>query len=188
MTTAPELRTDRLVLTLGSQELVPAIVRFVQDNRRFLVPFEPVRPESYYQEPYWHEQVTRHLNEFRVGASAKFFLLTKSAPGQVVGTANFTNIVRGPAQFCFLGYSLAEKAQGQGLMTEALKAAIAYMFQEQGLHRIMANYMPCNEPSGKLLKRLGFTAEGFARDYLMINGQWEDHVLTALTNPDWRAH
>jgi len=38
-----------------------------------------------------------------------------------------------------------------------------------------------------VLRRAGFTVEGFARDYIMINGRWEDHILTSMTNPDWRA-
>ena len=50
----------------------------------------------------------------------------------------------------------------------------------------MANYMPTNEASGKVLKRLGFTVEGYARDYLCLNGKWEDHILTSLTNPEDR--
>ncbi|MGL5537110.1 MAG: 30S ribosomal protein S5 alanine N-acetyltransferase, partial [Aeromonas veronii] len=36
---------------------------------------------------------------------------------------------------------------------------------------------------GALLERLGFEREGFARAYLMINGRWEDHILTSLINP-----
>lgn len=47
----------------------------------------------------------------------------------------------------------------------------------------MANYVPTNERSGRLLRRLGFTVEGYARDYLFIDGAWRDHVLTSLTNP-----
>ncbi|MFV8766233.1 30S ribosomal protein S5 alanine N-acetyltransferase, partial [Yersinia enterocolitica] len=27
--------------------------------------------------------------------------------------------------------------------------------------------------------------EGYAKDYLLIDGQWRDHVLTALTNKEW---
>ncbi|MNL86782.1 ribosomal-protein-S5-alanine N-acetyltransferase [compost metagenome] len=46
----------------------------------------------------------------------------------------------------------------------------------------MANYIPENERSGALLKRLGFEVEGLARDYLKINGAWRDHVLTARIN------
>jgi ribosomal-protein-alanine N-acetyltransferase len=68
-------------------------------------------------------------------------------------------------------------------MQEALTGAIAYVFDELRLHRIMANYMPINERSGRLLRRLGFVVEGYARDYLFIAGGWRDHVLTALVNP-----
>ncbi|MGL4717164.1 MAG: 30S ribosomal protein S5 alanine N-acetyltransferase, partial [Aeromonas sp.] len=44
-------------------------------------------------------------------------------------------------------------------------------------------YMPANQRSGALLERLGFEREGFARAYLLINGRWEDHILTSLINP-----
>jgi ribosomal-protein-alanine N-acetyltransferase len=43
----------------------------------------------------------------------------------------------------------------------------------------MANYMPRNDRSGRLLGRLGFEKEGYAKRYLKIEGLWEDHVLTA---------
>lgn len=70
-------------------------------------------------------------------------------------------------------------------MQEALEPTLRYMQRQQGMHRIMANYMPHNQRSGQLLARLGFEKEGYAKDYLMINGRWRDHVLTALTTPDW---
>lgn len=76
-------------------------------------------------------------------------------------------------------------------MREALQAAIRYMFTEQKLHRIGANYRPENIRSGKLLAKLGFKIEGFSKDYLFINGAWRDHVLTSITNdafqPEWLA-
>lgn len=37
------------------------------------------------------------------------------------------------------------------------------------------------------LHRLGFVVDGRAKKYLLINGQWEDHILTSLTNEHWRA-
>ncbi len=70
-------------------------------------------------------------------------------------------------------------------MFEALTAAIRYMQRTQHIHRIMANYMPHNQRSGDLLARLGFEKEGYAKDYLLIDGEWRDHVLTALTTRDW---
>lgn len=70
-------------------------------------------------------------------------------------------------------------------MFEALQAAIRYMQRQQNIHRIMANYMPHNQRSGALLARLGFEKEGYAKDYLLIDGRWQDHVLTALTRHEW---
>jgi ribosomal-protein-alanine N-acetyltransferase len=103
----------------------------------------------------------------------------------VLGIVAFSNIVRGPLHSCFLGYALAERQQGKGLMTEALRLGIRYMFDEMHLHRISANYLPHNTPSAAVLKRLGFTVEGYARDYLRIDGRWQDHILTSLLDPDW---
>jgi ribosomal-protein-alanine N-acetyltransferase len=68
-------------------------------------------------------------------------------------------------------------------MSEALRAANAYVFGPMRLHRIMANHRPENARSAKLLERLGFVREGLARDYLFIDGAWRDHVLMSLTNP-----
>ena len=70
-------------------------------------------------------------------------------------------------------------------MTGALRLGIEYMFGEMNLHRISANYMPDNTRSGAVLKRLGFTVDGYARDYLRIDGRWQDHILTSLLNPGW---
>ena len=47
----------------------------------------------------------------------------------------------------------------------------------------MANYIPRNQRSETLLDNLGFAKEGVAIKYLLINGKWEDHVLTSLLNP-----
>jgi ribosomal-protein-alanine N-acetyltransferase len=68
-------------------------------------------------------------------------------------------------------------------MHEALSAAIDHVFKALKLHRIMVNYMPANERSAALARKLGFVPEGIARDYLYIDGAWRDHVLTALVNP-----
>ncbi|CNC54840.1 ribosomal-protein-alanine acetyltransferase [Yersinia similis] len=106
---------------------------------------------------------------------------------EVRGVANFSNVLRGSFHACFLGYSLGERWQGQGLMFEALQPLIRYMQRQERMHRIMANYMPHNHRSGNLLARLGFEREGYAKDYLMIDGQWRDHVLTALTNKEWAS-
>ncbi len=102
----------------------------------------------------------------------------------MLGRCSYTNIVRGAFQACNLGFSLAETAQGQGLMKRSLEVTNRYCFEHMGLHRIMANHLPHNLKSQRLLQSLGFEQEGYARAYLKIAGVWEDHVLRALINPN----
>ncbi len=97
---------------------------------------------------------------------------------------SLTNIVRGPFMACNIGYSVSEEFQGQGVAKSLVSHAIDYAFNELRLNRVMANYLPRNERSAKLLESLGFVKEGLARRYLCINGVWEDHVLTSLLNPE----
>ena len=103
-----------------------------------------------------------------------------TAEGRIVGSCNFTNVIAGAFQACTLGYSMDARAQGSGRMYEALSATIPHVMQALELHRVMANYQPTNARSGALLRRLGFRIEGYARDYLFVDGAWRDHVLTSF--------
>ena len=110
------------------------------------------------------------------------FLIIEKKSGNLIGMANFTNFDRGAFQNARLGYKISHSSEGRGLMFEALSAALPYIFETYKLHRIEANYMPRNERSGRLLKRLGFIEHGRAPQYLQINGIWEDHILTSKIN------
>lgn len=182
----PVLATDRLILRMGEPADARAILAYYLDNREHLEPYSPRMIAGFYTPEFWEKSTQLSIREFFAGGSVRFFLFSRDTK-QVVGSANFTQIFRGPFHACYLGYGLAEREQGKGLMTEALRVAIAYVFSELNLHRIMANYMPRNERSGHVLKRLGFTIEGYAKNYLQVNGRWEDHVLTSLTNDRWQS-
>jgi len=184
----PILKSDHLLLRMAAMEDIPYILNYFIENKEYLTPFYPEWDENFFTQEYWEYQVETNFWEFVNIGSLKLFIYPKYQPRKIVGTVNFNNFVYGAAQFCQLGYSLAESAQGYGYMTEALSIAINYVFEELNLHRIMANYMPHNRRSGNVLKRLGFVVEGYARDYLMINGKWEDHIFTSLINPHWRSH
>ena len=128
-------------------------------------------------------QAEKSLQAFEAGTAVQLLALDATT-GAMVAACNFTQIVRGPLQACYLGYSVAHDRQGQGLMYEVVQAGIEPMFGTWGLHRIMANHMPSNTRSEVLLQRLGFEREGCARQYLKIAGCWEDMVLNALINPE----
>ncbi|PZV07966.1 MAG: 30S ribosomal protein S5 alanine N-acetyltransferase [Leptolyngbya sp.] len=181
----PILTTERLILRLATNEDIPAILNFYLENRDFLTPYEPTRSEDFYTFSFWRDQVEKALIEFNYNQAIKFCIFKRTEPTILIGKINFHQILRGVCQSCVLGYSLAETEQDNGYMTEALKTAIHFIFADLNFHRIAANYMPRNQRSANVLKRLGFTVEGYARDYLLINGQWEDHILSSLIHSNW---
>ncbi len=183
---APILDSKRLALRPLRAADVPRVVEFAKYNKEHFANSGPLPPSGYYSEQFWEEKAAELDEAEHHGISLhRLLYLRDSSDLRVVGKCAFSAIQRGPMQAAFLGYGLDQRFVGQGYMEEALRAIIPYVCGPLNLHRIMANYMPSNARSGAVLKRLGFEEEGLARNYLRINGQWRDHVLTSLTNENW---
>jgi ribosomal-protein-alanine N-acetyltransferase len=177
--------TERLRVGLPTRDDAAAAVRFYAVNRDHLQPWSPTFHPALFTERFWWDEATRRRAEFEEGRELRCFITARDDRRLVIGNVSLTQITRGASQACTLGYALAADAQGRGYMVEAVRGAVGFAFAELGLHRVMANYVPRNHRSAAVLRRAGFTVEGYARDYLMINGRWEDHVMTAVTNPAW---
>lgn len=180
------LTTQNLILSSPSLEDLSEINDFENRNSNHLKKWESTSSAN--DRPLYGEDQKRlesWIKECEEGKSARFFIRPKEDLSKIIGFCNFTQIFYGSFQACYLGYKIDQEYEGKGLMFEALEASIRYVFEELGIHRIMANYMPINTRSAKLLHRLGFTVEGYARNYLLINGKWEDHILTALSVEQW---
>lgn len=114
-------------------------------------------------------------------------LVCRRDDARIAGVINMNEIVRGVFCSTYLGYYAHADHAGQGYMTEGLGLALRYGFQRLKLHRMEANIIPENEPSSRLVQRLGFRLEGRSPRYLKIGGRWRDHDRWALTIEDWRA-
>lgn len=179
------LQTDRLELRPPAPTDAEALAEYHARNREHLAPWEPVRPEEYFTAAHWQREIPRLDAARRAGTLAPFLLRGRATPGgPIIGRCTLSNIVGGAFQAAHLGFSLDREAIGAGLMTEALNAVLRHAFGDLRLHRVMANYLPANARSARLLRRLGFVVEGYARDYLQIAGVWQDHVLTSLVDPE----
>ena len=176
--------TERLVVRTPQAGDGAHYGAYYSANRAFLQPWSPTFGEDMFSAKDWEDSIPIIRQEFAAGRSARFCLFLQ---GQMIGVANITSITRSPSYSCVLGYTLCQAAQGQGYMKEGLEPVIEYVFQYRNLHRITANYMPHNQRSGRLLRSLGFQVEGYARDYLLIDGVWQDHVLTSLRNDHWQG-
>jgi ribosomal-protein-alanine N-acetyltransferase len=183
--TPPTLLTERLRLSLTPPEHAPRVAAFYRRNRDHLRPWEPARPEAFFTDMFWRAQLAHSRREFADGTSLRMQIVRRDDPSdEVIGVCTLSNVVRGVFQACHLGYALSVDALGAGLMTEAVGSVVDYAFAGMALNRVMANYMPENERSGRVLRRLGFVVEGYARDYILINGRWRDHILTSKVNPE----
>ncbi len=180
------LETERLILSLPQQTHAAAALKFHTHAWPHLKRWFPPIPPAFDTLAYWQDVVTKSHEAFEQGAIVRLWISPKSAPNKVIGTIGFSQIFRGPFCNCILGYQIDREYEGRGLMTEALQTGIRYMFDVQKLHRIAANYRPENARSGRLLAKLGFRIDGFSKNYLFIDGDWRDHVLTSLTNDQFR--
>jgi len=69
-------------------------------------------------------------------------------------------------------------------MRAPLKAIFPFAFASLKFNEMEAACFPANVASIRLLEKTGFKREGFARQYLCINGVWQDHLLFARLKDD----
>ena len=183
MSVPSPLHTERTCIRFAEEADAPELLRYRAENRAHLSPWEPLREEAYCTLEHCMHAIAEGHEHARLDRGYPFCVFDRHGT-EILATFTLSNVVRGAFQACHLGYGAAVRVQGQGIMREALQAGLAWAFGELGLHRVMANHLPRNERSARLLARLGFEREGYAKRYLQIAGVWEDHVLTALTRPE----
>lgn len=80
-----------------------------------------------------------------------------------------------------MGWLMRPPRQGKGLMTEAARALLRYLFDELGVHKVEALIRADNLPSRALAERLGFKIEGGPiRDRWIVAGRWHSVMLYGL--------
>jgi ribosomal-protein-alanine N-acetyltransferase len=183
------LHTDRLTLRTIDQTFAARCLDYVDRNREFFEPWNPIVDETVYT-------VAAQADRLRLASELRsqdrvvrlwLFKREDEAFERIIGDLAFSNIVRGAFQSCHLGYKIDGAESSRGLMTEALARAIGFAFGELKLHRIEANIIPRNARSIRVVEKLGFVNEGLSRKYLKIAGVWEDHLHFVLLNSDEEA-
>jgi ribosomal-protein-alanine N-acetyltransferase len=182
-----QLLGPRVVLRMGEPEDWKTWRAVREMSRGFLTPWEPLWPANALSAHFFNGLLRRQWREWRQDKAYAFLVFLKKdddAPGALIGGIALNDVQRGIAQKGTLGYWIGMPYAGQGYMMEAAGLVCEFAFERLRLHRVEASCLPHNEPSRKLLTRLGFTEEGFAKAYLRINGKWEDHVLWGKVKPE----
>jgi [ribosomal protein S5]-alanine N-acetyltransferase len=151
-------------------------------SREFLVPWEPTWPADDLSRASFRRRLKRYAEDQRNDLAYPYFVF-RNSDQKLVGGLTMTNIRRGVAQAGSLGYWMGAAYARQGYMTAAVRALVPFAFSTLKLHRLEAACIPENAASVRLLEKTGFVREGYAREYLCINGTWQDHLLYAQVRP-----
>jgi [ribosomal protein S5]-alanine N-acetyltransferase len=154
-----------------------------ESSREFLTPWEPTWPPDDLTRASFRRRIRRYAEDQRSDLAYPLFVFRKS-DNVLLGGLTLANIRRGCAQAGNLGYWMGAAYSRQGYMTAAVKLVIPFAFETLRLHRIEAACIPANLASIRLLEKTGFRREGFAREYLCIDGAWQDHLLYARLKHD----
>lgn len=180
---APAIAGPGVVLRAPLAGDYPAWASLREQSRDFLIPWEPTWPADDLSRTAFRRRIKRYAEDQR-NDLAYAFLIFRSGDNALVGGLTLANIRRGVAQAGSIGYWIGAPFARQGYMTAALRALIPFGFDTLRLHRLEAACIPDNAASIRLLEKTGFRREGYARQYLCINGVWQDHLLFARLKDD----
>jgi ribosomal-protein-alanine N-acetyltransferase len=179
----PAIGGDTVVLRPPQMSDYPEWAALREASRDFLTPWEPTWPADDLTRASFRRRIRRYFEDQRGDLAYPFFIFRRNDDA-LVGGLTLANVRRGCAQACTLGYWMGRDYAQRGYMTAAVRGVIPFAFGTLRLHRIEAACIPANAASIRLLERTGFQREGFARQYLCINGLWQDHLLFARLQGD----
>jgi len=157
--------------------------RVRDESRSFLTPWEPTWAPDDLSRSAYRRRLRRYARDIRDDEAHPFFFF-RQGDGALLGGCTFSNIRRGAAAMCSLGYWVGAPYRRRGYTSAALRALIPYVMGAMRLNRVEAACLPENVASRQLLLKIGFRQEGRARHYLRINGAWRDHLLFGLIRAD----
>jgi len=177
----PTLAAERLSLRWLTQDDVPDLYAVFSDPEvmRYwsTVPFASLAEA---------EDYLRCIRELFAQRSLFQWGIAHATDARVIGTCTLYRLDlahrRGE-----IGFALARAYWGRGLAREALRALLAFSFQELDLHRVEADADPRNERSLRLLEGQGFRREGILRERYHVGGEVQDTVYLGLLRREWTS-
>lgn len=172
--------TDRLVLRPFTAGDADDVHRFQSDPE--VLPYIPWPLRTREQTVEWLAQVAGA--GVRQPGDHGIWAVERRTDGRVVGSVNlsWTSSEHQQAEF---GYVLARDAQGAGYASEASAALLDAAFPALDLHRICARVDARNEPSLRMLRRLGLRQEAHLVGCERFKGEWTDLVVFAVLRQEW---
>lgn len=106
--------------------------------------------------------------------------------GEIAGIAGYHRIDR-LNRSTSVGYWLASRHEGEGVMSAAVRALVDHAFGPLGLNRVTIEAAVGNRRSRAVPERLGFAEEGVLREAERVGGRFLDGVLYSMLASEWPA-
>ena len=178
----PRLETERLVLReITVDDAAFWLRNFSDPEVAELTAFEP--PADL--EAAKAEIVQYAIQSFEHGTGIRWGICLRGSR-DLIGTLGYHQWVRDVGNRARMGYDLLREHRGKGLMTEAMRAVLAYGFETMRLNRVEVLIDPTNARSLRLVERLGFQREGVFRENTYFRGRFIDDAVYALLAREWR--
>ena len=153
----------------------------VMDNRDSLIRWLPW-VEGVKGLPDVREFIRRSMDEQARGIAAQLGIWTNEDFLGMVGLHGVDWANRRTS----IGYWLAERARGRGVMTASARTLVDFVIGDLELNRVEIRCSVDNVASRAIAERLGFEMEGTARQDMILNGRYVDLVIYAVLACGWR--
>lgn len=178
-----QLETARLILRPLKKSDAPVFSAYRSDLQ--------IARYQGWEAPYSLEQAEKFIEQMQsvtpgeLGQWLQLGLQRKSG-GEIVGDVAF-HVLKDNRRTAEIGMTLAPDFHGQGFGVEAVTGLVRYLFNDLGMHRVIANCDPQNHPAYHLLERVGFRREGYFVDSLWFKGGWASEYWYAILESEWKA-
>ena len=158
------IETERLILRRFTMEDAPAVFANYASDESVTRYMAWDRHETLADS---EKVLTQWVQEYERPDFYEWAIVLKEL-GQPIGNIEVLSI-DDYVQKANLGYSIGTAFWGKGIMPEALKAVIDFLFDEVGLNRVEACHDARNPNSGRVMKECGMTHEGTMRQWAWTN-------------------
>jgi RimJ/RimL family protein N-acetyltransferase len=177
------LETTRLTLRSFQQGDLTSFVAYRSDP-------EVARYQSW-ETPYSDKRAAEFFSELertQPGTPGEWYQIAieEKASGTTIGDCAFCVLTEDELQ-AGIGFTLATAYQGRGYATEAAARLLGYLFGDLSLHRVRANCDAENEPSWRLLERIGMRREAHLVEAAWFKGRWSTEYHYAILRREWES-
>ncbi|HSI67994.1 MAG TPA: GNAT family protein [Planococcus sp. (in: firmicutes)] len=163
-----------------AEEMVKLLLR----NREYWSVYEPRHQDSYFTAAVQREKIRESNMQARENREYSFGIFEYKTD-KMIGHISVYSIKRLPFLSALVGYSIDEHSAGKGIATEAVQLVVRFCFEQLRLHRLEAYVSPRNLGSVRVLEKAEFQNEGLLREFLYINGVWEDHFYFSVLESEF---